>query len=102
MCIRDRCGTYYYIDDVSVIEITSQANAGPDQTLYIGDSVFIGLPEVGDEFTWYANGTPFHTGSEAGLWVTPQKTTTYVCEQHVCSVVTRDTMVVTVEGIRLD
>jgi hypothetical protein len=90
------CVGYYYIDDVSIIEINTKANAGRDTTINKGDSTFVGVNDIGDEYTWYANGQAFYTGSEAGLWVKPKITTTYICKQQVCSVISYDTCVVKV------
>jgi hypothetical protein len=88
---------YYYIDDVSVIDISTPAYAGVDTTIAIGDSVFIGRqPEIGlnDDCVWYVNNTPIDT--IAGLWVMPDSTTTYILEQTICGYTTYDTVTVTV------
>jgi hypothetical protein len=95
-CLDAKTSTAYYIDDISVIEITTQANAGRDTTIYNGDSTYVGLHDIGDDYTWYANGTQLYKGSEAGLWVKPTVTTTYICKQQVCSAITYDTCVVKV------
>jgi len=88
---------YYYIDDVSVIDISTPAYSGVDTTITIGDSVFIGrTPEIGlnDDCVWYLNGNPVDT--VAGLWVMPDSTTTYILEQTICGYTTYDTVTVTV------
>ncbi|OFY96845.1 MAG: hypothetical protein A3K10_08695 [Bacteroidetes bacterium RIFCSPLOWO2_12_FULL_31_6] len=88
---------YYYIDDVSVIDISTPAYAGVDTTITIGDSIFIGrTPEIGlnDDCVWYINGSPIDT--IAGLWVQPDSTTTYILEQTICGYTTYDTVTVTV------
>jgi hypothetical protein len=90
-------GAYYYIDDVSVIDISTPAYAGNDTTITIGDSIFIGRqPEIGlnDDCVWYVNGNPIDT--VAGLWVQPDSTTTYILEQTICGYTTYDTVTVTV------
>lgn len=90
-------GAYYYIDDVSVIDISTPAFAGVDTTIALGDSVFIGrTPEIGlnDDCIWYVNGNPIDT--IAGLWVQPDSTTTYILEQTICGYTTYDTVTVTV------
>jgi len=90
-------GSYYYIDDVSVIDISTPAYAGVDITIAIGDSVFIGRqPEIGlnDDCVWYVNGNAIDT--VAGLWVMPDSTTTYILEQTICGYTTYDTVTVTV------
>jgi len=88
---------YYYIDDVSVIDINTPAYAGVDTSIAIGESVFIGRqPEIGlnDDCVWYVNGNPIDT--IAGLWVMPDSTTTYILEQTICGYTTYDTVTVTV------
>lgn len=93
----------YYIDDVSVIELNLPAYAGPDKTIVLGDSAFIGRPpEIGLECTWY-NGT-VAIGSGAGLWVKPAVTTTYVVQQDICGLIKTDTVKVQVDyvGIKED
>ncbi len=88
---------YYFIDDVSVIDISTPAYAGNDTTITIGDSIFIGRqPEIGlnDDCIWYVNGNPIDT--VAGLWVMPDSTTTYILEQTICGYTTYDTVTVTV------
>ncbi|MBU0489091.1 MAG: hypothetical protein KKA07_06080 [Bacteroidetes bacterium] len=67
---------YYYIDDVSVIDIDLPAFAGNDTYIYPGDSAFIGrTPEIGlnDDCVWSINGVPFDT--IAGMWVKPDSAT---------------------------
>lgn len=95
----DGCGSYYYVDDVSVIDINKKAYAGRDTVIAAGDSVFIGTPDIGDHFNWYANGTLFKSGSEAGFWVKPGQSTNYICEQYVCSSITRDTVTIKVSKV---
>jgi len=90
-------GAYYYIDDVSVIDISTPAYAGIDTTIALGDSVFIGRqPEIGlnDNCVWYVNGNSIDTIT--GLWVMPDSTTTYILEQTICGYTTYDTVTVTV------
>ncbi|MBX2959877.1 MAG: T9SS type A sorting domain-containing protein [Flavobacteriales bacterium] len=88
---------YYYIDDVSVIDISTPAYAGLDTSIALGGSIFIGrTPEIGlnDDCVWYVNGNPIDT--VAGLWVMPDSTTTYILEQTICGYTTYDTVTVTV------
>ncbi|MCB9173393.1 MAG: T9SS type A sorting domain-containing protein [Flavobacteriales bacterium] len=94
---------YYYIDDVSVIDISTPAYAGVDTNIALGDSVFIGRqPEIGlnDDCVWYVNGNPIDT--VAGLWVQPDSTTTYILEQTICGYITYDTVTVTVLPTGID
>jgi len=89
---------YYNIADVSVIDISTPAYAGNDTVIHPGDSVFLGRqPEVGlnEACVWYVNGTP--TDTTAGLWVTPDTTTTYILQQTLCGNVSYDTVKVTMD-----
>jgi len=87
---------YYYVDDVSVIESTEVAHAGPDVSIVAGDSVHIGTNEEGMPCTWYMAGDTMPVGYSGGIWVKPTVTTTYVVEMDLCGNVTRDSVKVTV------
>jgi len=91
-------GSYYYIDDVSVIPANLPAYAGNDTLIQPGDSVFIGRqPEIGldEDCIWFVNGVPIDT--VAGLWVQPANTTTYIVQQTICGNVQWDTVTVSVD-----
>jgi hypothetical protein len=86
-------GTYYLVDDVSVIESDLPANAGPDKHVGKGDSVYIGRPrEVGLECTWSVLGSTAIIGAGAGIWVKPAATTSYVVTQTLCGAMKKDTV----------
>jgi len=92
--------TYYYIDDVSVIDAELPATAGNDILIHPSDSTFIGRPsEVGldEDCIWFVNGIPIDT--IAGFWVKPDTTTTYVLQQTICGNIKYDTITVTVSGV---
>ena len=90
--------TWYLVDDVSVIQSDTKADAGIDRHITRGDSTFIGrTPEVGLDCKWYRNGQFIDSG--AGIWVKPSTTTSYVVEQTLCGLVTRDTMQVQVWAV---
>ncbi len=92
--------SYYYIDDVSVIDADLNAYAGRDTIVHHpGDSVFIGRhSEVGldEDCIWFVQGIPIDT--VAGMWVKPENTTTYVVQQTICGNVKYDTVTITVSG----
>jgi hypothetical protein len=91
-------GAYYYIDDVSVIDISTPAFAGNDTIIIKGDAVYLGRPsEIGldEACIWFLNGVPIDTA--AGIMVAPDSTTTYVLEQTICGNVQYDTVTVTVD-----
>ncbi len=90
--------SYYYIDDVSVIDANLPAYAGNDTLIQPGDSVFIGRqPEIGldEDCIWFVNGVPIDT--VAGLWVQPDSTTTFIVQQTICGNVSWDTVTVSVD-----
>lgn len=91
-------GSYYYIDDVSVIDISTPAFAGNDTVIIKGDSVYLGRPsEIGldEACIWFLDGVPLDT--VAGIMVAPDSTITYVLQQTICGNVQYDTVTVTVD-----
>lgn len=95
--------TYFLIDDVSVIHLDSipgglLVNAGPDQTIQYGDTVFIGERISNMPDNWFLlNGTPLDTNT-AGLYVSPAITTTYVVTRNLNGLYSTDTVTVFVLG----
>ncbi len=90
-------GTYYLIDDVSVVESTTKADAGPDTHVGTGDSVYIGRPQSAAIWCdWQVLGSATIIGKGPGIWVKPAKTTSYVMMQTLCGAVTKDTVKVEV------
>ena len=93
--------SYYLFDDVSIIESSTVANAGPDQWVSPGsDSVFIGIADQGLPTTWYIVGdtTPICYGN-GGFKVHPDTTTTYVVMLDLCHNVTTDTVTIHVAPV---
>ena len=98
-------GAAYYVDDVSLYALDSfplKADAGPDTTIVLGDSVFIGsltngIPNV----SWYdMAGNVIDTG-RPGFFVHPTTTNSYIIEQTVCGYYSRDTVTVTMNVMPL-
>ena len=89
--------SWYLVDDVSVIESTERANAGPDVAIVPGDSVHIGSYDEGMPCDWYRLGSSTVLTHNGGLWVKPDSSTSYVVELDLCGVVTRDTVRVVVD-----
>ena len=93
-------GAYYYIDDVSVIEIGNlpggmPAFAGNDVTIsQFGDSAFIGQEISNLNCNWSVLGSSQIATNTSGLFVQPTSTTTYVVEQTLCGTITYDTVTV--------
>lgn len=97
----------YFVDAVSCIEVDLPAYAGPDKSIKVGDSAFIGRqPDfaVDSACKWYKfpnMTTPIDTVS--GLWVKPSVTTTYIVKQNLdCGNLKWDTVVVFIDLVGLD
>jgi hypothetical protein len=91
----------YLIDDVSVIESNTTANAGNDTVVSVShetgvvDCAFVGLHELGWDCTWqqiYPAPTTV-IGHGAGIWVHPHPgTNVYVVSMTLCGITTTDTV----------
>ncbi len=98
--------TYFLIDDVSVIPLDSipggiPVDAGPDKTIYIGDTTFIGQKISNMPDMWFElNGTPVDTNT-AGVYVSPTVNTTYVVTRNLNGFYSTDTVTVFVNGLGL-
>ena len=95
--------SYYYIDDISVIDVSTPAFAGKDTLIHLGDSVFVGRPpEVGlnEDCIWYVNNVAIDT--VAGMWVKPIVPTTYVLKQTICGTTRYDSVRVNIEGVGIN
>jgi hypothetical protein len=99
--------TYFLIDDVSVIPLDSipggiPVDAGPDKTIYIGDTAFIGQKISNMPDNWFLlNGTPVDTNT-AGVYVSPSVNTTYVVIRNLNGFYSTDTVTVFVNGLGLE
>ncbi len=83
----------YLIDDVSVVETGTKADAGPDKHVGYGDSVYIGLPSSEVIWnSWSVLGSSTIIGEGPGIWVKPTKTSSYVVTQTLCGTTTKDTV----------
>ncbi len=93
--------SYYFLDKFSVTPLDSipgglQVNAGNDQSICIGDTVFIGEKISNLPANWYLlDGTIVDTNT-AGVYVHPSVTTTYVVTMTINGVYSTDTVTVTV------
>lgn len=84
----------YLIDDVSVIETGTNAYAGNDTTIAVGDSAFIGSSEALPGCKWYRNDTLIDS-IHSGIYVKPGLgSTNYVVQMTLCGTVTYDTVIV--------
>lgn len=87
--------SYYLVDDVSVIEINLNADAGIDKGVHMGDSTWIGRgldSTLGLDCKWYKKGMLVDSG--AGMWAkgTNIGIDTYVVVQTICGLVKTDTV----------
>ncbi len=88
-------GSFYLIDDVSVVEFGTKPIAGPDAFVSPGsDSVTIGSSEEGLPLTWTILGSAVPIGHMGSLKVHPDTTTTYVLFLDICDVGGTDTVTV--------
>ncbi len=87
----------YFVDDVSVVEINSKADAGQDKTICVGDSTFIGTNEEALDCQWFSNNIQIAQG--AGIWVKPTNNQQYVIKQDVCGIISYDTVQVSIKDI---
>jgi len=79
--------SWYLVDDVSVIDMEANPNAGADRVLPAtgADSVWVG--DTTDSYLpvyWYANGVLIDS-NKGGIKVRPDTTTTYIAKLDVCS-----------------
>jgi hypothetical protein len=92
---------HVWFDNFSVTPLDSipgglQVNAGNDQSICIGDTVFIGEKISNLPANWYLlDGTIVDTNT-AGVYVHPSVTTTYVVTMTINGVYSTDTVTVTV------
>jgi len=92
---------YYLVDDVSVIESNTTAYAGPDTTITLGDTAWLGVDSNGAGMPcyWYVLGSTSAIDSGGRIGVAPTDTitpTTYVVMMDLCGTITYDTVTVTV------
>jgi hypothetical protein len=93
----------YFYDDITVMHIDSLekplvAYAGPDTTIHILDSVFIGRKISNLNCNWYELNGPLIASNTSGIVVKPLVNTTYVVEQILANQLTYDTVTVFVIG----
>ena len=87
---------YYLLDDVSVINSDSLADAGPDRYIGQGDTIWIGVDSNGGGMPcmWYKKDSANAIDSGGYIMVHPDTTTTYVVSMDLCGNVTTDTVTV--------
>lgn len=92
---------YYYIDDVSVEEVVN-AQAGLDKVIVSGNSIVIGADSaVGADYLWWPS-VGLDNNTLAFPTASPTITTQYVLQKTQCSVITYDTMIVTVNSVGIE
>lgn len=88
-------GAYYFIEDVSVENITTTQWQYRDTTIYLGDSVLIGPAITGLNVDWFDMSSTFIKNAP-GIYVKPIITTPYQATETFNSVVYNHTVTVTV------
>ena len=85
----------YFYDDVSVEAVTN-AQAGIDKNINCGDTIVIGADSaIGAIYKWFPK-TGLNFDTVAFPLATPTITTKYMLQKKQCSVITYDTVLVTV------
>ncbi len=88
---------YYYIDDISVIEI-ADCLAGNNATICFNDSLQLGTsPDSAITYIWQPSSS-LNDATIANPKASPSITTTYTLTQTECNVVSSSTVTVTVEN----
>jgi len=94
---RVYCRVYYYIDDVTVEEVAN-AQAGADKIINCGDSIVVGADSaIGAYYKWTPN-IGLSNDSIAFPVANPTVTTTYLLKKQQCSIITYDTVKITVNN----
>jgi hypothetical protein len=88
---------YYYIDDVSVEEITEPFWQYRDTLVHYGDSVLIGPAITGLDIDWYTADMQF-LGNAPGIYVSPETSRSYIAKERFNGNETTHTVFVTVLG----
>jgi hypothetical protein len=88
-------GAYYFIDDVSVENITTPQWQYRDTTVYLGDSVLIGPAISGLNIDWFDMSSTFLKNAP-GIYVKPTVNTSYQATETFNSAVYNHTVNVTV------
>ena len=88
--------SFYLIDDISVINSDSLADAGPDRYIGQGDTTWIGVDSNGGGMPcmWYKKDSANAIDSGGYIMVHPDTTTTYVVSMDLCGNITYDTVTV--------
>lgn len=90
-------GAYYFIDDVSIEEITEPFWQYHDTTVYYGDSVLIGPALTGLDINWYTANDEFIENAP-GIYVQPATSRNYIAKETFNGVETTHLVHVTVIG----
>ncbi len=90
-------GSYYFIEDVLVEEITQPFWQYHDTTVYYGDSVLIGPSLTGLDIDWYTDNLDFISNAP-GIYVTPPTSRDYISKETFNGVETEHVVHVTVIG----
>ena len=90
-------GSYYFLDDVSVEEITVPFWRYHDTLVNYGDSVLIGPALTGLDIDWYTDNMEFISNGP-GIYVSPATSRNYIAKETFNGVETEHSVYVTVIG----
>jgi hypothetical protein len=90
-------GSYYFLDDVSVKEITVPFWNYHDTLVNYGDSVLIGPALTGLDIDWYTDNMEFISNGP-GIYVSPATSRNYIAKETFNGVETEHNVYVTVIG----
>jgi hypothetical protein len=90
-------GAYYFIDDVSLEEITVPFWSYHDTLVNYGDSVLIGPALTGLDVDWYTDNMEFISNGP-GIYVSPATSRNYIAKETFNGVETEHNVYVTVIG----
>lgn len=88
-------GAVFFLDDVSVVNITSRQWQYRDTVVNLGDSVLIGPAITGLNVNWYDMSMSFIKNAP-GIYVKPTINTSYIAQETFNSIIYTDTVNVTV------
>lgn len=93
--------SYYYLDNISVEEVLN-ANAGNDSYFVPGDSIQLGNnPTENATYSWFPT-IGLSDSNAPNPKAAPSATTTYIVTKTQCSVVTSDTVTLTLSGVGIN
>ncbi len=88
--------SYYFLEDVSLYEITDISISTVQTQIYPKQSVWLNTNNKTDALEWFANDTLTSIGKTDSILVQPQQTTTYYIKSLQCRYTSWDTITIEV------